>query len=65
MTLEMTVEDLANEINAYESDTFSSASSAITREESAQVAKRLLAIWSQRLDGEIIRNLLDDVREIL
>ena len=52
-----------SEIQCYESDTFSSEGSEITREESQKVAEVLLYRWAlHELDGVQIDTILDELR---
>jgi hypothetical protein len=52
-----------SEIQCYESDTFSSEGSRITREESQRIAEILLYKWAlHELDGVQIDCILDELR---
>lgn len=58
------LERLQKTIAEYESDTFSAEGSNITPDEALKVASELVAMWTERnLDGVIITEMLDDVRE--
>ena len=58
------IEQFAEMIGEYESDTFSAQGSEITKEEAMEVAKAILAHWiDSRLDGVIIDGTLAEIRE--
>ena len=53
-----------SEIESYESDTFSSNNTKITRSEARRIAEILLNRWSsEKLDGVSISSILENIRD--
>ena len=64
MAQKMKIEQFAEIISEYESDTFSAVGSEITPAEAREVAEVLLAVWvDEHLDGVRIDAVLDGLRD--
>jgi hypothetical protein len=61
-TLMQEVEKLVNEILEYESDTFSSKQSGVTRQEAELMAAGVISNAFDKHDGYLMADLLSDVR---
>ena len=58
------MDQLVDEVMAYESDTFSASRSGITKEEAGQVVEQAVrALWDTWIDGASIDEKLSELRE--
>lgn len=63
MHFEQVFESIVDEVMEYESDTFSSVGSEITRAEARQVVCQIIkSLWDERIDGVLIDFTLDKIR---